>query len=89
VVPGSEASDIGADRLDHAGSLVAEDHRPPSLAKPALGQVKVGVTDASRRDPDEYLIAALGLEQHPLDRNRPTGLTQHDRVDLNRWRRQP
>ena len=48
----------------------------PSPSRP-VGQVKVGVADAGRRDPDEHLVAALGLEQHPLDRNRPTRLAEH------------
>ena len=55
--PGETDGDVGTDRFDHAGSLVAEEERE-LVVDAALPVVEVGVADTARLDPDERLAGA-------------------------------
>ena len=79
-----EAGDVLAQRLDHPGALVAEDHRPAARAERAVGEVQVGVADAGGRDPDQHLAGTRSFEQHPLGADRLARLAQHAGAHLDR-----
>ena len=74
VVAGRDVGDAGADRLDRAGRLVAEQEREV-VVDPALSVVQVGVADAAGRDGDERLT-------------RP-GIGHDDRLDGHRLALRP
>jgi hypothetical protein len=83
VVADRERGDAGADGLDHAGALVAEDARRVPAGIGAGRGIQVGVADAAGDEPDERL-ARLGLgELDLLDGERLPELLEHGGADLH------
>jgi hypothetical protein len=70
----------GADRLDHAGALVAEDRRERRRVH-ALRRVQVGVADAGRGVAHQHLAGARRLELDLLHAERRAERAQHGRPD--------
>ena len=68
-VAGSDAGDVGADRLDHAGGLVAEQEREV-VVDAALAVVQVGVADPARLHLHQRLTrtGVRHVDRHELDR---------------------
>ena len=81
VVAGFHRGDILADRLDHAGTLVAEHARQVPGRVGARGRVKVGVTDAARVQAHEHLAAPRFTEFDLLHYQRRRELLQHRRAN--------
>jgi hypothetical protein len=65
--------------LDDPGAFVAEHHRPTTAAERALCKMEIGVADARRRDPYEYLVIPRRIELDLLDAHRLPRLVQHNR----------
>ena len=90
-----DGRDLGADRLDHAGALVAEHDRQRVRGR-AGDHVPVAVADAARGDPHRH-FARTGLgELDVLDRQRPVDLPEDgcahagDSISLvTQWIRSP
>jgi hypothetical protein len=78
-IAGRDVRDVGADRLDDPGALVAEDDRPVPLAELAVCVAQVGVADARSRDADEDFAALRRVELDVLDRHRPARVPEHCR----------
>ncbi len=70
------AAGRGAERLDDAGALVADDDRQPRR-QVAGHVVQVAVADAGRLDAHEHLAGARRVELDVLDRQRLAGGAQH------------
>ena len=68
VVAGRERVDAGADRLDHAGALVAEHGRRVAGGVDARGRVEVGVADAAGDQPHQHLALLRARSARPPGR---------------------
>jgi hypothetical protein len=76
VVARRDARDAVADRLDHAGALVAQDRRP-RMGVDAVDHVQVGVADAARSHPDGDLPGSGRIDLDILDAERISRLVQN------------
>src|SRR4029078_4817178 len=65
-IAGRELGDVGAHRLDDPSGLVAE-HGGHGRGQQALHEVQVAVTQTTRRDTDEDLIAGRNVDGELLD----------------------
>jgi hypothetical protein len=84
VVPREQPAHVLPHRLDDPGALVTEDHGPAIRAQQAVGQVNIGMADPGRRHPHEHLVSARRVEQHRFDGDRPSRLTQDNRLHHDR-----
>ena len=80
-VAGRDLGDVGADRLDHAGRLVAEQERE-LVVDGALAVVQVGVADPARLDRDQHLAGTGVGHLDGLDRDRLALALRHHPADL-------
>jgi hypothetical protein len=81
--------DVGADRLDHAGTLVPEHGRiaPARDPRPDLLHAHVGVTDSAGDQPDQDLVLPRLVELDLLEGGRaPRGMREHGPDDHRRLR---
>ena len=82
VIADLDAADVRADRLDDAGTLVAEHHRR-RMGHDALDVVEIAVADAARGVADPDLVSARLLQVEHLDLDALTGLVVDRRLDLH------
>ena len=81
--PGAQRGDALADRLDDAGSLVAEHARGVAGRVGAGGGVEVGVAHAAGVHADEHLAGPGPVELDVLDDERPAELLEDCCADLH------
>src|SRR5690606_30535851 len=82
-VPGAHRGDLGSDRLDLDGELVAEDARVGEERLAARERVVVGPADADAVDADERLARAGRGGLAGVERLESSGLGQTDRVHVS------
>ena len=85
MVPDRDARHATADRLHDAGPFVSQDGRAHRLRCPVDG-VPVGVADAARAQPDEYLARPGWRELELRDDKRSARRLEHDAADLHEGR---
>ncbi len=79
-----DPGDVGADLLDDAGALVAEDPGE-HLGRQAVAQREVGVAQAGRHDAHQHLVGARLVEVDLLEDERwPGSLTMATVVFMGR-----
>ena len=83
MVADDDAGHAGADRLDDAGTLMAEHGGAACLGR-AVDRVEVGVADAARAEPHEHLARLWRGELEILHLVRPTGCLEHSGANLHR-----
>src|SRR2546427_3175303 len=71
---GPDALHTLADRLDHAGGLVAHHHREPHSRMAAGVDLEIGVADGGRRDPDARLAPTRHRLRSPQELETPRRL---------------
>jgi hypothetical protein len=83
VVSGRDERRSGADSLDDAGALVAQDARRVAGRIRARRRVEVGVADTARVEPDERLALLRLGELDLLDDERLSELLEDGRSNLH------
>ena len=68
--------DVGAHTFDHAGSLVAEDHRQ-RIAQRSADHLEIGMAKARRPHPDHHIARRRIADGHMLDDKRCASLMEH------------
>ena len=80
VIARLDAADRGADLFDHAGSLVAQHHRPHRHPPLAAHDVIVGAAQAHRGNAHQHLGRPRRIERDALDGDRGTHFTKNSRA---------
>ena len=78
MVAGLDGCDLGADRLDDAGALVAQYDRPVERKPPdAVDDMQVAVANSGRRGAHQHLAPPRPVDLDPFDRQRGMHLAKY------------